>query len=117
MDEMTMNEVTFDEVSMDDTAVEVVPEESVEMINDEKSGFNPAIVVGAAAIIGGLAVAGVKKLRDKHKSAEGEKPKTKKKISFRLPIVITEQADPEVELEEEISEVIESIKEESEAKE
>lgn len=111
MDEM--NEMTMNEVTMDET-VEVIPEEAVEVINDEKSGFNPALVVGGAAVIGGLAIAGAKKLYDKHKSAKVEKPKTKKKISFRLPIVVTEEAVPEEVMTEEVVEQMEEIKKESE---
>lgn len=113
MDEM--NEMTMNEVTMDET-VEVIPEEAVEVINDEKLDLTPALVlISVGGVIGGFATAGVKKLYDKHKSAKVEKPKTKKKISFRLPVVITEEAVPEeVTIEEMADQIMEEIKKESE---
>jgi hypothetical protein len=111
MDEM--NEMTMNEVTMDET-VEVIPEEAVEVINDEKSGFYPEIV-RAVRFVGGLAIAATAmKLYDLHKSTKVDKPKTKKKISFRLPVVITEEAVPEEVKTEEVVEQMEEIKKESE---
>ena len=97
MDEMNnMNETT---VMENDTSVEVVPEENVQMVeNEETSGINPMVVVGVALAAGTVVVGGIKHLKNKKKQPKEEKPKTKKKIHLRAPwtveeVVIEEKVD------------------------
>ena len=61
MDEMNnMNETT---VMENENSVEVVPEENIQMIeNEETSGIDPKLVLGAAVIAGAAIVGGIKHL-------------------------------------------------------
>ena len=91
MDEMnTMNETT---VMENETSVETVPEENVQMIeNEETSGFDPKLVIGLALVGGAAVIGGIKHLKSKKKDKNSEdKPKTKKKIHLRAPWTVTEE--------------------------
>lgn len=70
MDEMNnMNETT---VMENENSVEVVPEENVQMIeNEETSGIDPKLVLGAAVIAGAAIVGGIKHLKSKKEQAGG----------------------------------------------
>ncbi len=94
MDEMNnMNEAT---VMENENSVEVVPEENIQMIeNEETSGINPKLVLGAAVIAGAAIVGGIKHLKSKKNKQSDDKPKTKKKIHLRAPWTITEETVPE----------------------
>ena len=87
MDEnKTMNETVENE-----TSVEVVPEENVQMIeNEETSGVNPMAVLGVALVAGAAVVGGIKHLTNKKKQPKEDKPKTKKKIHLRAPWTVEE---------------------------
>lgn len=90
MDEMNnMNETT---VMENENSVEVVPEENVQMIeNEETSGINPKLVLGAAVIAGAAIVGGIKHLKSKKNKPADGMPKTKKKIHLRAPWTVTEE--------------------------
>lgn len=109
MDEMkNMNETT---VMENETSVEVVPEESVEMINTEQSsnsGSNFGLIVGAVGV-GAAVLYGLHKKHKAKKEAEGEqKPKkAKKKIHLRNPLVITEEVPDEENVDENVDETSE----------
>lgn len=79
MDEMNnMNETT---VMENENSVEVVPEENIQMIeNEETSGIDPKLVLGAAVIAGAAIVGGIKHLKSKKNKPADDKPKTKKKM-------------------------------------
>ena len=96
MDEMNnMNETTMME---NETPVEVVPEESVQVIdNEETSGIDAKLVLGAAVIAGAAIVGGIKHLKSKKNKPADDAPKTKKKIHWRTPWMVTEEAIPEKE--------------------
>ena len=89
MDEMTnMNETT---VMENDTSVEVVPEENVQVIeNEETSGVNPMAVLGVVLGVGTVMVGGIKYLKNKKNQPKEDKPKTKKKIHLRAPWTVEE---------------------------
>lgn len=90
MDEMNnMNETVVE----NETSVEAVPEENVQMIeNEETSGFDPKLVIGLALVGGAAIVGGIKHLKNKKKDKDSEeKPKTKKKIHLRTPWTVTEE--------------------------
>ena len=109
MDEMNnMNETT---VMENENSVEVVPEENVQMIeNEETSGINPKLVLGAAVIAGAAIVGGIKHLKSKKNKPANDKPKTKK-IHLRAPWTITEETVPE-KTEDADKEVVEEVVEE-----
>ena len=110
MDEMNnMNETT---VMENENSVEVVPEENVQMIeNEETSGIDPKLVLGAAVIAGAAIVGGIKHLKSKkNKPADDKK---KKKIHLRAPWTITEEAVPE-KTEDADKEVVEEPSDEEE---
>lgn len=113
MDEMNnMNETT---VMENETSVEVVPEESVEMVNTEQSsnsGSNFGLIVGGVCL-GAAVLYGLHKKHKAKKETKGEqKPKkAKKKISLRNPLVITEEVPPEENVpDEDIKETSEEEK-------
>lgn len=95
MDEMNnMNETTMME---NETSVEVVPEECVQVIdNEEPSGIDPKLVLGAAVIAGAAIVGGIKHLKSKKNKPADGKPKTKKKIHLRTPWTVTEEVEQEM---------------------
>lgn len=95
MDEMNkMNETS----EMENVAsVEAVPEESVQMIDNEETsgGVDPKLVIGAALVAGAAIVGGIKHLKSKKNKQADDKPKTKKKIHLRTPWTVTEEVIPE----------------------
>lgn len=93
MDEMNnMNETTMME---NETPVEIVPEESVQVINNEEtSGIDAKLVLGAAVIAGAAIVGGIKHLKGKKNKQAADAPKTKKKIHWRTPWTVTEEVVP-----------------------
>lgn len=95
MDEINnMNETTMME---NETSVEVVPEECVQVIdNEEPSGIDPKLVLGAAVIAGAAIVGGIKHLKSKKNKPADGKPKTKKKIHLRTPWTVTEEVEQEM---------------------
>ena len=111
MDEMNnMNETT---VMENENSVEVVPEENVQMIeNEETSGINTKLVLGAAVIAGSSIVGGIKHLKSKKNKPANDKPKTKK-IHLRAPWTITEEPVPE-KTEDADKEVVEEPSDEEE---
>ena len=96
MDEMNnMNETT---VMENENSVEVVPEENVQMIeNEETSGVDLKLVIGVAAIAGAAVVGGIKHLKNKKNKQADDQPKTKKKIHLRAPWTVEEVVEPNVE--------------------
>lgn len=100
MDEMNnMNETTVEMET--ETPVEVVPNENVvvnEPETNSEAGANGKLLVGGV-IAGAAVVYGLYKHHKAKKSkADGQKPKTKKKIHLRNPFVITEEVEaPEEE--------------------
>ena len=106
MDEMNnMNETT---VMENETSVEVVPEENVQVIeNEETSDVNPMAILGVALVAGAAVVGGIKHLKNKKKQPKEDKPKTKKKIHLRTPWtveeVVTEEKVDDAEVVEETS--------------
>ena len=94
MDEMkNMNETCVE----NETSVEVVPEENVQMIeNEETSGMNPMAVLGVALVAGAAVVGGIKHLKNKKNQPKEDKPKTKKKIHLRAPWTVEEVVEENV---------------------
>lgn len=81
---------------MNEASVEAVPEEKVQMIdNEETSGVDPKLVIGAALVAGAAIVGGIKHLKSKKNKQADDKPKTKKKIHLRTPWTVTEEVIPE----------------------
>lgn len=108
MDEMkNMNETTME----NETSVEVVPEESVEMINTERSsnsGSNFGLIVGAVGVGAAVLYGLHKKHKAKKEAKDEQKPKkAKKKIHLRNPLVITEEVPEEETVDEDIEETSE----------
>lgn len=103
MDEMNMNETT---VMENENSVEVVPEENVQMIENEETSSSGS---GIGLALGGVAVgaAVVYGLYKKHKAKANkteQKPKTKKKIHLRAPWAIEETVEEAEEVDAEIVE-------------
>ena len=95
-------------------AAQVVPEENIQMIeNEETSGIDPKLVLGAAVIAGAAIVGGIKHLKSKKNKPADDKPKTKKKIHLRAPWTITEETVPE-KTEDADKEVVEEPSDEEE---
>ena len=107
MDEMkNMNETTME----NETSVEVVPEESVEMINTEQSsnsGSNFGLIVGAVGVGAAVLYGLHKKHKAKKEAKDEQKPKKAKKIHLRNPLVITEEVPEEETVDEDIEETSE----------
>lgn len=75
---------------MEEVAVEETEEiEGFEIDETEgKTGFNPglaAAIIGGTLALGGLAIAGVKKIK-KNRAEKQDKPKTKLKFFVRVPV-------------------------------
>lgn len=92
MDEMTnMNETTME----NETSVEVVPEENVQMIDNEETSSNGSgigLAVGAVGLVAAVGYGLYRKHKAKKQNKDEEKPKTKKKIVWQKPWKI-EEAD------------------------
>lgn len=106
MDEMNnMNETT---VMENETSVEVVPEENVQVIDNEEtsskgSGFG--LAVGAVGLVAAVGYGLYRKHKAKKQNEDEEKPKTKKKIHLRAPwtveeVVTDKEPVPEENIEE-----------------
>ena len=110
MDEMTnMNETTME----NETSVEVVPEENVQMIDNEETSSNGSgfgLAVGAVGLVAAVGYGLYRKHKAKKQSKDEEKPKTKKKIVWQKPWKI-EEADSAQE-----NVPVEDVKETSEEK-
>lgn len=95
MDEMTnMNETTME----NETSVEVVPEENVQMIDNEETSSNGSGIGLAVGAVGLVAAVGYGLYR-KHK--DEEKPKTKKKIVWQKPWKIENVDSAQVDVPDE----------------
>lgn len=109
MDEMTnMNETTME----NETSVEVVPEENVQMIDNEETSSNGSgfgLAVGAVGLVAAVGYGLYRKHKAKKQSKDEEKPKTKK-IVWQKPWKI-EEADSAQE-----NVPVEDVKETSEEK-
>lgn len=85
MDEMTnMNETTME----NETSVEVVPEENVQMIDNEGTSSNGSGIGLAVGAVGLVAVVGYglyRKYKANSENKDEEKPKTEKKIVWQKP--------------------------------
>lgn len=81
--------------------------------NEETSGIDPKLVLGAAVIAGAAIVGGIKHLKSKKNKPADDKPKTKKKIHLRAPWTITEETVPE-KTEDADKEVVEEPSDEEE---
>lgn len=77
-----------------------------EAVDTESEGGKglAVIVVGSILLLGGLAVAGIKKLKNK-KAEETDKPKTKLKLFARVPV---EEPVEEICEDEEFDEEVEN---------
>lgn len=103
MDEMmNMNETTME----NETSVEVVPEENVQMIDNEETSSNGSgigLAVGAVGAVGLVAAVGYglyRKHKAKKQSKDEEKPKSKKKIVWQKPWKIENVDSAQVDVEE-----------------
>ena len=85
MDEMmNMNETTME----NETSVEVVPEENVQMIDNEETSSNGSgigLAVGAVGLVAAVGYGLYRKHKAKKQNKDEEKPKTKKKIVWQKP--------------------------------
>lgn len=106
MDEMNnMNETT---VMENETSVEVVPEENVQVIENEETsskGSGLGLALGGVALGAAVLYGMHKKHKAKKQAQDEQKPKTKKKIHLRTPWtveeVVTDKEDvPEENIEE-----------------
>ena len=95
MDEMmNMNETTME----NETSVEVVPEENVQMIDNEETSSNGSgigLAVGAVGLVAAVGYGLYRKHKDK------EKPKTKKKIVWQKPWKIENVDSAQVDVPDE----------------
>lgn len=95
MDEMTnMNETTME----NETSVEVVPEENVQMIDNEETSSNGSGIGLAVGAVGLVAAVGYGLYR---KNKDEEKPKTKKKIVWQKPWKIENVDSAQVDVPDE----------------
>ena len=85
MDEMmNMNETTME----NETSVEVVPEENVQMIDNEETSSNGSgigLAVGAVGLVAAVGYGLYRKHKAKKQNKDEEKPKAKKKIVWQSP--------------------------------
>lgn len=96
MDEMTnMNETTME----NETSVEVVPEENVQMIDNEETSSNGSGFGLAVGAVGLVAAVGYRLYRKQNK--DEEKPKTKKKIVWQKPWKIEKADSAQVDVPDE----------------
>lgn len=106
MDEMNnMNEMMTENAVVENETVvtEVVPEESIQMIDENPSKMNP-VMIGVGMVVAAAVVGGIKHLKNKKINTGASK--TKKKIHLRTPWTIEEITDQEEATEEvDISEV------------
>ena len=97
MDEM--NNVTME----NETSVEVVPEENVQMIDNEETSSNGSgigLAVGAVGLVAAVGYGLYRKHKAKKQNKDEEKPKTKKKIVWQKPWKIEEADSAQVDVEE-----------------
>lgn len=84
MDEMmNMNETTME----NETSVEVVPEENVQMIDNEETSSNGSgigLAVGAVGLVAAVGYGLYRKHKAKKQNKDEEKPKTKKIVWQKL---------------------------------
>ena len=84
MDEMmNMNETTME----NETSVEVVPEENVQMIDNEETSSNGSgfgLAVGAVGLVAAVGYGLYRKHKAKKQNNDEEKPKTKKKTKKKI---------------------------------
>lgn len=106
MDEINnMNEMMTENAVVENEAVvaEVVPEESIQMIDENTSKVNP-VMIGVGMVVAAAVVGGIKHLKNKKINTGASK--TKKKIHLRTPWTIEETPIEEEAMEEtDISEV------------
>lgn len=96
MDEMmNMNETTME----NETSVEVVPEENVQMIDNEETSSNGSGVGLAVGAVGLVAAVGYGLYRKQNK--DEEKPKAKKKIVWQKPWKIENVDSAQVDVPDE----------------
>ena len=97
MDEMTnMNETTME----NETSVEVVPEENVQMIDNEETSSNGSGIGLAVGAVGLVAAVGYGLYR-KHKAKKQNKDEEKKKIVWQKPWKIEEADSAQVDVPDE----------------
>ena len=110
MDEMNnMNETT---VMENETSVEVVPEENVQVIDNEETSSNGSgfgLAVGAVGLVAAVGYGLYRKRKAKKQDKDEQKPKTKKKIHLRAPWTVEEVVTdgenvPEKDVEETLEE-------------
>ena len=99
MDEMTnMNETTME----NETSVEVVPEENVQMIDNEETSSNGSgIGLGAVGLVAAVGYGLYRKQKAKKQNKDEEKPKTKKKIVWQKPWKIEKADSAQVDVPDE----------------
>ena len=104
MDEMmNMNETTME----NETSVEVVPEENVQMIDNEETSSNGSgigLAVGAVGLVAAVGYGLYRKHKAKKQNKDEEKPKTKKIVwqkPWKIETVDSAQVDvPDEDVEE-----------------
>ena len=101
MDEMmNMNETTME----NETSVEVVPEENVQMIDNEETSSNGSgigLAVGAVGLVAAVGYGLYRKHKAKKQNKDEEKPKTKKKIVWQKPLKIENVDSAQVDVPDE----------------
>ena len=101
MDEMTnMNETTME----NETSVEVVPEENVQMIDNEKTSSNGSgcgRAIAATFLVAAVGYGMYRKQKAKKQNKDEEKPKTKKKIVWQKPWKIEDVDSAQVDVPDE----------------
>ncbi len=101
MDEMmNMNETTMES----ETSVEVVPEENVQMIDNEETSSNGSgigLAVGAVGLVAAVGYGLYRKHKAKKQNKDEDKPKTKKKIVWQKPWKIENVDSAQVDVPDE----------------